>query len=594
MSVDPPKERSRVEPGLGVDRLLLAELPMFRGIGERFHRALEERLTWIGVSSGATLFREGDPPNALYVVLYGRLAATVERPAGPFLVGQVGAGELVGEMGLITGEPRSATLTALRDSELLRLDREAFDALIESHPEALLHICRQLSARLRQASRGSPPDAAPRTVLIGAATSGAPVRPLADALARAIRDLGQSVLVVDAAAAAGRDREWLHQVEKAHDRVLYVADFADRAWTQRCLRQADSTLLAARAGEPPPENLPFGSEIVGDVARPTELVLVDEADGEPRGAGPWLERIAVDLHSHVRLTSAADVARLARLLVRRAVGIALSGGGARGIAHIGVIRALREHGVAIDLFGGTSMGAIIGGASALGWDEDQVLELVRVHLADSRPFRDFTLPFISLARGRKVTNMLRQVFGSHRVEDTRMPFFCVSTNLTVGDPKVHDSGPMWRAIRASISLPGLLPPVVEAGEVLVDGGMINNFPSDVLDAMRRGPIIGCDVARVRGLRSTVDAFDDRSLWWLLRFGRREAPSIASILMSSGTVSSAAQANQCRLHTDLLLEPPLEGYSMLDWRGYRRAAEIGYEYASALLDDPANLALLERR
>jgi NTE family protein len=572
--------------------LRLADLALFHGIDEAALAAIEAEFTRIGVPGGGTLFVQGDASTALYVIVYGRLAAIVEDGSGPRVIAHFGAGEVVGEMGLISHMPRSATLVALRDCELLRLDQSAFEHLVTRHPDALLYIARQLTTRLLATTRRAPISEAPRTVMLAPTAPGVLCRTLAEGLAEAMRALGESVLVLGVENAAGQETEWFHVVESTHDRVIYVGALDDAGWTQRCLRQCDRILLVARAGDPPPDVLPIRPALIRDLRRPVELVLVNAtAANRPHGAGAWLERMEFDLHCHVRLGHLGDLRRLARLLLRRATGIALSGGGARGLAHIGVVRALREGGVPLDLFGGTSMGAIIGGLAALNYDHRQIVEMARVAFIEGQPFRDLTVPFVALLRGRRVSKMLRYAFGENRVEDTWCPFFCISTNLTARERKIHRTGPMWAAMRASISLPGLLPPFIDNNEVLVDGAMIDNFPSDIVSELQRGPVIGCDVSRETGLRSHADRLDERSLWWLLFRSRRQAPNIIKVLMASGTVSSKIQQQQCRLNADILLEPPLESVSMLDWDAYLRAIEIGYRHTAEMLEQPEKRRLL---
>ena len=577
--------------GLAARAIGLSRLPLFEDLDEQFLAAIEAELTRVALPGGATLFRQGDPSASLYVLVYGRLAAIVADGAGERVVAQIGAGEVVGEMGLISGLARSATLIALRDCELLRLDEAAFQRLIRQRPEALLYLAKLLTSRLLASNRRAPIDDAPATIMLAPGEPGAPCRELAEDLALAIGQLGESVLVIDAASGADHDTQWFYTAENDHDRVIYVADSEDAGWTRRCLRQSDRILLVARNGEPPPEALPVPLAARHERLQPLELVLVDTAGADrPRGAGAWLERLPFELHCHIRLGHRRDRLRLARLVLRRAIGIALSGGGARGFTHIGVIRALREGGVPLDLFGGTSMGGVVGAAAALGYDDRQLTEIA-VGFSHTKPFRDITLPVISLVRGRRISAALRGIFGDHRIEDTLHSYFCVSTNLTVGGIKVHRSGPVWSALRASIALPGLLPPMVADGEVLVDGAIIDNFPSDVMRQLHRGPVVGCDVSRVVGLRSQADALDERSLWWLLWKGRRQAPGIMNILFSAGTVGSDIQVQQCRLNTDILLEPPLERVSMLDWQACERAIEIGYRYTMGILEQPEKRRLL---
>ena len=349
---------------------------------------------------GSTLFREGDQSKALYVVTHGRLGAFMRDADGQEqLVAQIHAGETVGELGLISGEPRTATLIGLRDSKLLRLTKSAFERLIEQHPKAMQCVVQQLVGRLQQAAPRSAPDDAPRTFLIAPLDPGVAYADLAHDLAEALSGLGERVHLLDAEV-AGQSTEWFHKIEAAHDRILYLAEPKNSAWTHRCFRQADRILFVATGRAPQPDR-PLVEPPSTETPLPSlELVLLQEPMApQPGGAAPWLERLRFDFHTHIRSENRADLARLARLMTGRAVGLVLSGGGARAITHIGVIRALRRAGVPLDLVGGTSMGAIIAAGIALEWDDEQLKHMLRRSFADSNPLSDYTLPLISLVRG---------------------------------------------------------------------------------------------------------------------------------------------------------------------------------------------------
>ncbi len=176
-------------------------------------------------------------------------------------------------------------------------------------------------------------------------------------------------------------------------------------------------------------------------------------------------------HHHLR--GPADYDRVVRLLTGRAVGLVLSGGGARGFAHLGVVRALREHGVPIDLVGGTSMGAILAAGVASEWSHEELVRRFKRCFVDTNPLSDYTLPLVSLVSGRKVSTLLRSELGDIDIEDLPLPYFCVSSNLTTGRMSVHQQGTLWRWLRASVAIPGVLPPVFQGGEVFVDGGAMN-------------------------------------------------------------------------------------------------------------------------
>ena len=257
----------------------------------------------------------------------------------------------------------------------------------------------------------------------------------------------------------------------------------------------------------------------------------------------------------------------------------MSGGGARGCAHIGVVEALREANVPIDLVGGTSIGAIMGAAVAAGWTIDEMKARFRRTFVSSNPLGDYTLPIIALAAGRRVSGRLRGEFGEVDIADLPLPFFCVSANLTTGQHSVHRTGLVWKWTRASAAIPGVLPPVTENGEVFVDGGTMNNLPVDVMRDWGRGPVIGVDVGADPAFRSNSDEMDIPPVWSIGTWARtwRRRPNIFQTLIRSGMVNSAAATAARREQTDLLLTPELKMVDMLNWKAFDVAIAAGYEH-----------------
>src|SRR5262249_17605392 len=162
-----------------------------------------------------------------------------------------------------------------------------------------------------------------------------------------------------------------------------------------------------------------------------ELLLLHPSGGAQNLPEHFAVRSGVfESHHHVRSGNIADIQRLSRFIAGRAVGIVLAGGGARGFAHIGILKALMESGVPFDHLGGTSMGAIIAAGMAAEWTIEELTERVRAAFVEVNPLSDYTLPLIALVRGKKVSNLLRENFGDVRIEELPKPFFCVSSDLT--------------------------------------------------------------------------------------------------------------------------------------------------------------------
>jgi NTE family protein len=562
---------------------VLAGLPLFAGLEPATLAAIAAEVEWLSLPGGATLFEAGEPSDCMYVVLSGCLGVCA---SGAALSGRVPAGDTVGEMGLISGRARTARVVALRDTELARLARAGFDRAFRGHPEAMLRIAQLTVARLESVqSSARPRTQAARTFTIVPHSIEVDAAGFATTLVDALSRYGRTELVWDVRGAA-HTSHWFHMVEAANDYVVYVADAAPGSWSKLCMRQADALLLLARAeaAAVPWAQLESGRES-GSAAQRAELVLLHDGPIITNAAARWLGvQPGASLH-HVR--DPDDVPRVARLLTGRGVGLVLSGGGARGFAHIGVVKALREANVPVDLAGGTSMGGIMAAGVAAGWSTEEMTERLRRSFVDTNPLRDYTLPVVSLVSGRKVSALLRREFGEVSIEDLPLPFFCVSSNLTTGHTAVHRSGLLWRWLRGSVAIPGVLPPVMHQGDVLVDGGAMNNLPIDCMRELGRGPVIGCDVGADRAFTGGGDDIDMPPLWKLMSWlrGGRRRPNIFQILWRAGMVNATAVTAAHREQTDLLLQPPLEQVDMLNWKAFDRAIAAGYEHTARLLQNP---------
>jgi len=574
IGAETPNRQAPPEHAASGYRIPVPSPSILDGLDTEARRALEGEVEWLCLPGGQILFTEGDPPDALYLVLAGALAISAGKQVEQgTILGQIRVGETVGEMGLLSDRPRSATVVALRDCSLLRIGKPAFEKFIRLHPTAALRFLAQLVDRLEQTTRGTRALLVPTTLALVPLDAAVPMEDFAARLADSISAMGLKVRVLDETVARHTE-EYFHAVESAHDLTIYRGTTGGTSWVPLCVRRADRLLLLA-TGRIPTCNVPAMNVEPSLPWRLAELVLLEDESGTRRSAAPWLTKLPVAGHYHLRRHSQADIARLARCVTGRAVGLVLSGGGARGFGHIGVIKALRASGVPIDLLGGTSIGAIIAAGAALEWEDDEFDVRMRRAFVDSNPLDDYTFPFVALTKGLKVTARLREHFGERLIEDLWRPYFCVASNLTTGVVAVLRQGPLWRALRASIAIPGLLPPLIEDGAVLSDGAVLNNLPADIMATMRRGPVIGIDVTHYRALVPRPD----RSRHWLHRLlvGPDQGPGIATMLMTAANLGSDAQTRLSRVHVDVLLEPPLDAIGIRDWRAYDRAVESGYRH-----------------
>jgi NTE family protein/lysophospholipid hydrolase len=581
------------------DFISFAEL--VEGLSEATRDELSVQFERVHLASGETLIRQGERADCLYLLVAGRLRASVERADGTVaVVGEVGRGEVVGEMALLIDEPRSATIRAMRDSELLRLSKEAFDRFIEKYPFVMKQIARVTLMRLRRSILSPGVDIAVATIAIVPAGRGAPLRDVAESLVRAVAAFGSTLHLtrerfertfeeatgrLASSASDGHVAEWLNEQETRYRFVVYESDDGPSEWTRRSVRQADHVLCVGLAGSDPApgeaESLVQRDHRSGLGPR-RDLVLVHPAHAvRPAATQAWLDVRELDAHHHVRAGCEADYERLARFVSGRAIGLVLGGGGARGMAHIGAIRAIQELGIPVDLVGGTSSGAIVAGMFALGFPCDAMQDAFR-RFAAPRLLLDYTLPFVSLASGRRISSALQRVYEDVSIEDLWVNYFCVSTNLTRANMVVHRRGSLRKSIRASVSLPGILPPVLLDRELLVDGGLMNRLPVDVMRRLcNGGKVLAVSVSTPDGLAPGDGFREDASGWrafyrWLRSFrAGPDSPNIATILLWSTLVKGAESQESLERQADVCVQVPNAPVGLFDYSSLDAIVEAGY-------------------
>jgi len=270
------------------------------------------------------------------------------------------------------------------------------------------------------------------------------------------------------------------------------------------------------------------------------------------------------------------------LLSGHAVTLVLGGGGARGFAHIGVIRAIREAGIPIDAVGGTSIGAIIGALVALRWDDEHILQSCKRAFIDDRPLDDFTFPLFAVLRGEKLGRTLRHYMGDVDIVDLWLPYFCISTNLSQGRMEAHHSGTLWRAVKASATLPGILPPVIKQGELHVDGGVLDNLPVGVMKRFIGGNTIAVGASVAQEFTVPVDSFPTTLQYVRSRLTGEakhvNLPTLGELLIQTTTLDSSRSAGELQEGIDLYLKPPIQAFDLLDWKAIYKLVDIGYDYA----------------
>ena len=579
---------------------------LFGAIGDDALAQLEQLAERVHVRRSEYLFREGDPSDGVYVVVSGRMHVVRERPdCAPAVIGEAMPGETIGEMSFFTSDHRTASICAARDAQLIKFPNDAFERVITAHPEIVRELMRVQFARLKR-SAGEVAGAVAVDVAVVALDDSIDLAKFCARLTESTSAIGTTLLLepnnVDRqlgiegiSRVAENDLRdaplvaWLNEQEARYQFVIYQTDRTVTEWTERCIRQADRVILVANAnGEPaahPIDALLANPERVG---APRRMLALLHPDGDclPSQTARWLQSRKIDEHHHIRWNQDGDFARLARFLAGRAVGLVLGGGGARGFAHIGVLRALREANVAVDMVGGTSMGASIAAQYALGWSPRRMLEENRRVWVKLRPQKDYTLPIVSLLSSRIAARCARLMYGDTQIEDLWLRFFCVSSDLARANTVVHDSGSLHTALTASASVAGITPPVLLEGRLLCDGAFLNNVPADVMRERGCGRVIASEVTVEEDEAFTCERVP--TPWEIVRnkfrLRKTKFPSIIEILLRASMLASSRRQDDAVKTADLVFHPPINEFGLLDFDAIEKLEKVGYEHAVAQIEE----------
>ncbi|KAM4531964.1 patatin-like phospholipase domain-containing protein 7a [Fundulus diaphanus] len=618
-----------------------------------FIRQIDFALDWMAVEAGRAVYRQGEKSDSTFIVLSGRLRSVIMKEDGKKeLIGEYGRGDLIGVVEALTHQNRATTVHAVRDSELAKLPEGALNSIKRRFPQVvtrLIHLLGQkilqqvnvpLSARsLALHTPGSKLDAGNQasnlsTVTVLPVSEEVPLTAFTLELQHALLAIGPTLLLTSdiikqrlGAAALDSVHEyrlssWLGQQEDIHRIVLYQTDYTLTPWTQRCIRQADCIIIVG-LGEQDPAVGELERMLEGSAVRAQkQLVLLHREDGPPpQGTVNWLNmRSWISRHLHLscprRVFSKrslpklmelyqrvfekpadrhSDFSRLARVLTGNAIALVLGGGGARGCSQVGILRALCEAGIPVDLIGGTSIGALMGALYA----EDRSLSRMRIRAREwamemTSTFKkalDFTYPVSSMFTGAGFNSSISNVFPSKQIEDLWIPYFNITTDISASAMRVHTDGSLWRYVRASMSLSGYLPPLCDPkdGHLLMDGGYINNLPADVARSMGAKVVIAIDVGS-RDETNLTNYGDSLSGWWVL--WKRLNPLAEKVkVLNMAEIQTRLAYVCCVRHLESVkssdyceyIRPPIDRYRTLEFGKFDEIAEVGYQHGKTVFD-----------
>ncbi|CAL7947845.1 unnamed protein product [Xylocopa violacea] len=630
-----------------------------------FVRQVDFALDWLFLESGRAVYRQGDESDSTFIVLSGRLRSVITYKNGKKeLVAEYGKGDLVGIVEMVTQTPRSTTVMAVRDSELAKLPEGLFNVIKLRFPIVVTRLINLLGHRIlgtwQQAhtKNGSSDtqraaatvDARPAqvnfsTVAIVPVSDDVPLTAFTYELYHSLCAIGPCLRLTSEVvrktlgstimepANEYRLTSWLAQQEDQHRISLYQCDPTYTLWTQRCVRQADCILIVG-LGDKPPSIGRTEREVERLVMRTQkELVLLhkEQSGQPPTNTVQWLNmRSWVSSHHHIQCPKRmftrrsqyrinelyskvlmsepnvhSDFSRLARWLTGTSVGLVLGGGGARGAAHVGMLKAVIEAGIPIDMVGGVSIGAFMGALWCMEKNITTTTQKAREWSKKMtqwwRQIMDLTYPVTSMFSGKDFNNTIQATFGDTYIEDLWLPYFTITTDITDSCMRTHTHGSLWRYIRASMSLSGYMPPMCDPvdGHLLLDGGYVNNLPAD--EMLRQGAhhILAIDV----GSQDDTDLTnygDSLSGWWLLwkrwnPFATPvKVPNLPDIQSRLAYVSCVRQLEEVK-NSDYCeyIRPPIDKYKTLQFANFDEIKDVGYQHGKSYFEGQIKAGVLPR-
>lgn len=565
---------------------------LFGGMTEETMDQIFKFGTEVTLETGDYLFRQGAKENVLYIVLSGRLRAIKEDGNGTRILGDIGQGEPVGEFALFTNEPRMASVLAIRKSVVLEFTQEEYQSLVSKNPSLAISLTNFVIQRLRRNTFQQNKSTPPKNIALINLQADHDISPWTGGMENYFSEKKTPVQVFDYASQQDReDDEFFDSLEDYDGINILVCDGARLDWSHQCLVYADLIIVASR--------FDASSEIY-EVEKQLELyaqnilnkkiyllLLHENEAAYPQNTHRWLENRTVHLHIHIRKGHRGDVGRFCRIITNQAVGLVLGGGGAKGYAHIGVVKALREKGIEIDFLGGTSAGAIYGVTmSFYDFDFDKIEKIVAESVRAKLTKNDLTLPMVSILSGQKLTRFVKCMFGNYLLEDIWVNSYCVSTNFSKASMDVHHRGSLWRKLSASMAIPGVFPPIVIEKYLHVDGAVMDNLP---IEPMYHYPVSNIIAVSLSGMSERQVNFDEAPSGWQLLWDkirgkkRFKIPSVSSLIINALTLNSLNKQGSTKEKVSHYFELNLKGVGFMDDKKWKSIMAKGYHQTHKFLE-----------
>ena len=589
---------------------------IFRGLyGEKMdyksHKEIYRRGKWVFLEDNSNLFNYGEKSDSFYLLVTGLLKAYIPKKGKLIEVGEIYEGEVIGEMGILTNEARSASIFATRDSVVFKIDLEKANEIIMQYPLVLLQVATKIADRLRNVQHSNErhrTDIHSIVQLSSGKNHTKEIISIGNSLIDSMNKFNRSIVVSSKKvneilniesinAELERDKfypaldDLVDNFTKENRYLLLLCDEEYTPWTTWCLAISDKNIFVVEesAGVSNTELLNKMNLSEKDIPihlhDEKQLIIYHQSKNSfPSKTSSIIEMLPkISNHYHMSINNKNDSDRVSRLIAKKGIGLCLSGGGAKGNAHIGVYKALIEHNIPIDAVCGTSAGGIVASLIAFGYDPETIISRLK-ETYKRNSFKEYTIPVTSIIATKKVIQDAIFLGNDMDIEDLWIPYFSIAVNISKSKLDVIDKGPVYKATRATAALPGILLPVIKDTSFLVDGGLINNMPGDIMLKKYGGKLISVSVSPQEDLDAKFNDFPNQSSYFikkLLRMNKKfphEIPGLSNILMRSIFVASSNKIKEVIDLSDLFLDLQVKDVGLLEFEKIDESVEFGYEYA----------------
>jgi NTE family protein len=580
---------------------------LYKVLKRNFHELSLESITdliddgeLMYLDSEKEIIKQGDVTKDVYFLLFGRIIATIENKYGEsILLNEISQGEFFGEMSLLSGDLRAATLTTIKESILLKVSGENFERHLDKHPLTLRYINKILIKRLQKSNLSNNDTVFQNICCVQLGKLQETLQSIVLLKEKLFRTpkvcivtkegaLNNNLLQVedDIADRQYKFINWVHDLSSQFDFIIYFCDEQDLEWSELCIRQADRIMLFGAKDlstnlTPLESNIFLNKNIAAKIEK--NLVVSWSQNEVISGTERMLQNRHIKNVFHI--ISEKEIDRLIRYFQGRSIKLVLSGGGARGFAHLGVYKALVELDIPVDFVGGTSAGSLMAGAMAMGWSYNTAKVNSYQALVKNNPLNDYHFPLVSFLKGKRFRNTLDKHFGNTQVEDLISPFYAVASNFTKSKIEILNRGSLVFAINASMALPAILPPMVKGNSLLMDGGLMDNLPFEYMNSLAHGTNIGVDLSTSKKRDLGFDKIPSNlTLLKQKLFGKikYKVPNISQIMMGTLTLASEEKVRNNEKKFDLYIKPDVSGFGFLEWNNFDALIKCGYDTAYPIL------------